>query len=95
MRLAGAVVCSKRFRRYSSFPVGRAVAPEDEFCPFEVRQTILGQHRILFTVIESRTLVYILTVRHGARRFMRGNQVIETARDVLDDEMDEGEDDPN
>ena len=70
------------------FPRGCAMASEDEYCPFEVRQTVIGNYRVLFTVVEDRSLVYVLTVRHGARRFIPGWQLIETARDALDGESD-------
>lgn len=42
------------------------MAPEDRLVDFQVRQLMFGNYRILFTVQEA--IVYILHVRHGARR---------------------------
>jgi len=51
-------------------PRGSSLAPESEYVDFEVRQTFLGPYRILFTIRDKDSLVYILSVRHGARRFI-------------------------
>jgi plasmid stabilization system protein ParE len=51
-------------------PRGCSLAPENEHVGFEIRQTFFGRYRILFTVRDEDSLVYILSVRHGARRFI-------------------------
>lgn len=48
-----------------NFPERCPLAPENEDAKCELRQLILGNYRILFTIME-RT-VYVLHVRHGAR----------------------------
>ncbi|MDA0587340.1 MAG: type II toxin-antitoxin system RelE/ParE family toxin [Planctomycetota bacterium] len=48
-------------------------APENEHSEREVRQLLFGRYRILHTV--DGDVAYILTVRHGARRFMGGKEV--------------------
>lgn len=58
-----------------TFPHGCALAPENDHCPFEVRQTMLGNYRVLFTINDERSHVLVLTVRHGARRFMGGDEL--------------------
>lgn len=52
------------------FPSGCAIAPEDDYCPFEVRQTMFGKYRVLFTVVENLSLVYVVSVHHGSRRMI-------------------------
>lgn len=54
--------------RLALMPGSCSLAPENEYCEIEVRQLIFGQYRVLFTVQENTSLVYVLTVRHGARR---------------------------
>jgi len=71
----------EKIETLQTFPRGCSLAPEDEHCPFEVRQTILGRYRILFTVRDDNSLVYILTVRHGSRRFMPPDEVVESGGD--------------
>lgn len=56
-------------------PRGCGLAPEDEYCSIEVRQMFFGRYRILFTVRDDQSLVYVLTVRHGARRFMASDEL--------------------
>lgn len=63
-----------------TFPRGCSLAPEDEHCPFEVRQSIFGRYRILFMVRDDNSLVYILTVRHGSRRLLPPDDVVESGR---------------
>ena len=58
-------------------PRGGALAPEDEYTPFEVRQALFGRYRILFTIKDDERTVYVLTVRHGARQFMSGEELAE------------------
>jgi plasmid stabilization system protein ParE len=54
----------------SLMPRGSSLAPENAYVAFEVRQTFLGLYRILFTVRDEDSLVCILSIRHGARRFI-------------------------
>jgi plasmid stabilization system protein ParE len=61
------------------FPRGYSRAPEDAHCSFEVRQTFVGRYRILFTIRDQDALVYVLTVRHGARREMPADELDEAA----------------
>jgi plasmid stabilization system protein ParE len=56
-------------------PRGCSLAPEDECCTIEVRQFFFGRYRILFTIRDADSLVYVLTVRHGARRFLTGAEI--------------------
>jgi plasmid stabilization system protein ParE len=63
----------------SIFPRGYSRAAEDAHCSFEVRQTFLGRYRVLFTVRDDDQLVYILTVRHSARREMSTEELDEAA----------------
>jgi plasmid stabilization system protein ParE len=51
-------------------PRGCSLAPENEYVDSEIRQTFFGRYRILFTVRDEDSLVYVLTVRHGARRII-------------------------
>jgi plasmid stabilization system protein ParE len=46
-------------------------------CSFEVRQTFVGRYRVLFTIRDEDALVYVLTVRHGARREMPPDELRE------------------
>ncbi len=55
--------------RLASLPGSCSLAPENEYCEIEVRQLIFGQYRVLFTIQEDVDQVYVLTVRHGARRY--------------------------
>ena len=57
----------ERTRGVQSQPYGCTLAPENELCDFEVRETYLGMYRLLFTVSEAENAVYVLGVRHGAR----------------------------
>ena len=58
----------EKLEKFGTFPRGYPLAPENEYCDFEVRQLVFGRYRILFTVDDE--CVYVLTVRHGARQFM-------------------------
>ena len=55
------------------FPERCGRAPEDDSTEFEVRQLLYGSYRILFTI--EKDAVYILHVRHGARRFLSSDQI--------------------
>ena len=52
------------------------MAPENDFARCEVRQLIYGRYRILYTV--RNETAFILTIRHGARRFLSGPDIDET-----------------
>lgn len=58
-----------------TFPESGGLAPENEATRTEVRQLIYGWYRALYT-IRGET-VYILTIRHGARRFMSSEEINE------------------
>jgi len=53
--------------------VSFALAPENEFARCEVRQFLFGKFRILYTVRDAG--VFVLTVRHGSRLFMTGEEI--------------------
>jgi len=57
-----------------TFPERCPYAPENDFFPQEIRQLVygkrIGRYRILFTI--DRDNVYILNVRHGARKRLEG-----------------------
>ena len=44
-----------------------------------MRQTFVGRYRILFTLKDEDALVYVLTVRHGARHEMPPGELGEAA----------------
>lgn len=58
----------EKIRSLKTFPERCGLAPEHYYAKVEIRQTFHGQYRILFT-IRVQT-VYVLTVRHGARKFL-------------------------
>lgn len=58
-------------------PRSYSFAPEHYYCPQEIRQTIFGRYRILFTVRDSDSLIYVLSIRHGARLFMKSKELDE------------------
>lgn len=58
-------------------PRGCSLAPENEYTDFEVRQTFHGKYRVLFTVLDQDSLVYVLSIRHGARRFIPPGELFE------------------
>lgn len=51
------------------FPTWAPLAPESEHTREEIRQILYGPFRVLFLV--RNDVVYVLTVRHGAREFLR------------------------
>ena len=57
-----------KIRSLKTFPERCGLAPEHYYAKVEIRQTFHGQYRILFT-IRVQT-VYVLTVRHGARKLL-------------------------
>ncbi len=56
------------FKSLYANPKRCPLAPENEFFEAEIRQLLYGNYRIIFT-IKDRT-VYILRVRHGARKHL-------------------------
>ena len=54
-------------------PMACGLAPEDDVSGHEIRQLLFGKYRVLFTIEETK--VFILTVRHGARRFLTADEV--------------------
>lgn len=56
--------------KLATFPRGYSRAPEAEHCSFDVRQSFVDRYRVLFTIRDMDSLVYVLTIRHGARREM-------------------------
>ncbi len=54
-------------------PEACGAAPESDRSRREVRQLLFGQYRVLFT-IEDGT-VFVLTIRHGARRFLAEDEL--------------------
>ena len=61
--------------RLSTFHERFGVAPESKLVPQEIRQFFYRPCRILYTVTEDA--VYILHVRHAARRFMKREELTE------------------
>ena len=57
------------------------IAPENEYAEEEIRQLLYGRrrsiYRILFTI--KGDMVSVLTVRHGARRLLRPEELREDA----------------
>ena len=58
-----------------TWPDACGVAPENGRIDGEIRQWLHGRYRILFTTRES--IVFILTIRHGARRFLSDQELNE------------------
>ena len=58
-----------------TFPRGCSLANEDEDCLFELRQAVFGNYRILFTIRDDDNLVWVLTIRHAARRFISPDEL--------------------
>ena len=59
----------------SRMPTIFGTAPENRDSSREIRQLIYGNYRILYT-LES-DVVFILSVRHGARQFMNRDEIDE------------------
>ena len=54
-------------------PEAFGFAPENDATNAEVRQLLYGTYRVLYTVRGQS--VFILAVRHGARLFLRGEEI--------------------
>ncbi|QDU42879.1 Plasmid stabilization system protein [Symmachiella dynata] len=59
----------ERMNALRTMPEACGLAPENDESPHNVRQLLHGHYRVLFTIREQR--VFVLTIRHGARRFMK------------------------
>jgi plasmid stabilization system protein ParE len=62
-----------RLRLLEMSPEAFGFAPENETAKANVRQVLYGTYRVLYT-IRGET-VYIVTVRHGARLFLTGEEM--------------------
>ena len=54
-------------------PESYSLAPENDAVPFEVRQKLYGNYRILFTIHHDR--VVVLHIRHAARLPLKPDQM--------------------
>lgn len=59
----------EKFASLESMPQRFGLAPESSFAKVDIHQSFYTNFRILFTVREQ--CVYIVTVRHGSRQFLR------------------------
>ena len=59
--------------RLEEIPESFALAPEDKFVPYPLRQVVVRPYRILYRV--SGRAVEILHVRHGARKRARPEEL--------------------
>ena len=64
-----------KFETLETFPKPCGLAPESRFRSFPIYQTFYAKFRILF-VIED-TNVFVITVRHGARKRMTRDEIRE------------------
>lgn len=64
--------CINAINSLALFPKRCPLAPESDAFDIEIRQRLFGPYRILFT-IRGRT-VYVLHVRHGARRELESEE---------------------
>jgi plasmid stabilization system protein ParE len=63
----------RRLRVLETSPQAFGFAPENDDAKGDVRQMLYGRYRILYT-IRAET-VFVLTVRHGARLFLTGEEI--------------------
>ncbi len=63
----------EKLRSLTTMPAACGLAPEDQVSGREIRQLLFGSYRVLFTIYETK--VFILTVRHGARRFLTADEL--------------------
>ncbi len=63
----------RKLTSLETFPDACGFAPENEYTQLTVRQLLYGPFRILFET--QGTNVYVLTVRHGARLFLRPGEI--------------------
>ncbi len=67
------VKLQERLKSLHTFPEACGLAPENEYSGIEIRQLLHGQYRVLMTIRENT--VFILTIRHGARRFIPTGEI--------------------
>lgn len=63
----------ERLEALKQYPEAFGFAPENKDAKTEVRQRLFGNYRVLYT-IRGET-VFILTVRHGAMKFLTGEVI--------------------
>jgi plasmid stabilization system protein ParE len=66
----------QKLQSLKTMPRACGIAPEDEIARYEIRQLLFGKYRVLFSIRD--TTVYVLTVRHGARRFLTTDELDDT-----------------
>lgn len=64
-----------KFDILSRTPTIFGFAPENRDSAKEIRQLIYGRYRILYTV--QADVVFILSIRHGARQFLKRDEIDE------------------
>jgi plasmid stabilization system protein ParE len=62
-----------RLLSLTRMPLACGLAPEDEVSGQEIRQLLFGNYRALCTIHEQK--VFVLTIRHGARRLMTADEL--------------------
>ena len=62
-----------KLRVLERMPESFTLAPENQDASIEVRQLLYGRYRILYTM--RAATAFVLTVRHGARQFMRAEEL--------------------
>ncbi len=50
------------------WPRRAGLAEEDEYVEYEVRQLVIDNHLLLFTIVDERSVIRIVGLRHGHRR---------------------------
>jgi plasmid stabilization system protein ParE len=63
----------EKLRSLRKMPTACGLAPEDQVSGREIRQLLFGSYRILFTIYQTK--VFVLTVRHGARRLLTADEL--------------------
>jgi plasmid stabilization system protein ParE len=63
----------EKLKRLARMPEAFGFAPENHDAQSDVRQLLFGRYRILYTL--RRDHVFVLTVRHGARLFLTGEEI--------------------
>jgi hypothetical protein len=64
---------TRNSHRLEAMPERFGLAPENRLSRMEMRQTFYANFRILFTI--RGQAVYVVTIRHGARRFLRRAEI--------------------
>lgn len=57
----------------TTMPESGGFAPENIDARCEVRQLLYGRYRVLYTIHDE--VVYLLTIRHGARQSLTGDEI--------------------